>query len=102
MLVRIVRMQFAEEKVESFKKLFAETYVRIRNFDGCQFLELYEDSPATNIFYTISKWENETKLETYRNSALFNETWKLTKACFSGPPVAYSLVKKVEDLTNPF
>jgi autoinducer 2-degrading protein len=102
MMVRIVRMEFAPEKVETFKKLFNETYERIRNFDGCRFLELYEDSPQANIFYTVSKWDNENKLEIYRNSTLFRETWKVTKSCFSAPPLAYSLVKKVEDLTNPF
>lgn len=95
-------MQFKEERVEDFKKLFDETYSRIRNFDGCRFLELYTDNQSPHCFYTMSKWENEDRLQEYRNSTLFRETWAITKSYFSAPPMAYSLLKNVEDLTNPF
>lgn len=102
MLVRIVKMQFDKEKVEDFKKLFNKTYSQIRNFDGCRFLELYNDQNDDAIFFTISKWENADKLEAYRNSDLFRNTWAITKTYFSAPPEAYSIVKNVEDSINPF
>ncbi len=95
-------MEFMPEKVLDFKKMFNETYSRIRNFDGCRFLELYQDEQDAHTFYTISKWDDEGKLEIYRNSELFRTTWAITRTYFSGPPIAYSLLKTVEDTTNPF
>jgi quinol monooxygenase YgiN len=56
MLVRIVRMEFTPEKTQDFKKLFDQTYSRIRNFDGCRFLELYHDQQQPNTFYTMIKF----------------------------------------------
>lgn len=95
-------MVFMTEKTEDFKKLFNQTYSQIRNFDGCRFLELYEDSEQANAFYTVSKWDSSDHLEEYRKSNLFRETWAITKSFFSASPVAYSLDKRVEDSTNPF
>lgn len=102
MLIRIVRMQFNENNVEDFIKMFNKTYPRIRNFNGCRFLELYQDEKNTNYYYTISKWDNAESLEEYRKSELFRDTWAITKSYFSGPPYAYSIFKKIEDSTNPF
>ncbi len=95
-------MHFKQEKIEDFKKMFEETYSRIRNFDGCRFLELYQDEEDATVFYTISKWDHPDRLETYRNSDLFRDTWAITKTYFSSPPLAYSLNKQVNDSTNPF
>lgn len=95
-------MEFAPDKTQDFKKLFDETYPRIRNFDGCRFLELYEDKNHKSTFYTISKWESVVHLEEYRKSELFRQTWSITKSYFSAPPMAYSLDKQVEDSINPF
>lgn len=102
MMVRIVKMQFQPDKTEAFLRLFKNTYSRIRNFEGCSFLELYKDQSTPYMYYTVSKWEDQNKLEAYRNSPLFNETWAITKTYFAGPPVAYSLDKVVNDSTNPF
>lgn len=102
MLVRIVRMEFNKDKVDDFIKMFNETYPQIRNFNGCRFLELYQDEQNASCYYTMSKWENEEALEKYRQSDLFKRTWAITKTYFGGPPVAYSLLKKVNDSTNPF
>lgn len=95
-------MQFMADKVADFKKMFDNTYHRIRNFEGCRFLELYQDEKDANVFYTISKWEHPDQLEAYRNSDLFRQTWAITRSYFSGQPLAYSLLKNVEDPTNPF
>ncbi len=95
-------MQFEAGKIEDFKKTFNNTYQQIRNFEGCRFLELYQDHDNPCFFYTISKWEEPQQLEVYRNSDLFKQTWAITKTYFAGPPVAYSLDKQVNDPTNPF
>ncbi len=102
MILRIVRMQFRADKVADFKKTFGITYDRIRNFEGCRFLELYQDEKDANVFYTISKWEHPDQLEAYRNSDLFRQTWAITKSYFSGPPQAHSLLKNAADPINPF
>ena len=50
MIVRIVKMVFREEEVESFKQLFTERKSLIRNFEGCTHLELLQDKTNPNIF----------------------------------------------------
>ena len=43
MFVRIVKMGFAPENIEAFLANFDANKDKIRNFEGCQFLELYRD-----------------------------------------------------------
>jgi len=95
MLVRIVKMNFKEEEVENFKKLFEEKKKFIRNVEGCQFLELYQDQQNNSIFFTYSYWENDDALQNYRHSDLFKEVWAATKAKFKGKPEAWSVNKLV-------
>jgi len=96
MLIRVVRMTFQKDKVEDFLKLFDATKQRIRHFEGCQHLDLLQDYNQSNIFSTYSIWENEEALNKYRDSALFGEVWKSTKALFADKPVAFSSRKFIE------
>jgi len=93
MLIRIVRMEFAPEKVDDFKKLFEEVKEKIAGFSGCYHVELCADATFPNVFYTYSKWENAATLEAYRRSDFFSDTWARTKVLFSGRPLAYSLLE---------
>ena len=93
MLIRIVRMEFDPLRVNDFKLLFEEVKSKIADFPGCHHVELRMDASQPNIFYTLSRWENEEALESYRTSPLFTETWALTKVLFKGKPLAYSLVE---------
>ena len=43
MIVRIVKLTFKKENIASFEQIFDETKDNIRNFKGCEFLELYQD-----------------------------------------------------------
>lgn len=95
MLVRIVKMNFKKEEIESFQALFQKKKELIRNFDGCQFLELYQDQNSPELFFTYSYWENETALENYRHSDLFQNVWAETKKKFGGKPEAWSVDKIV-------
>lgn len=92
MIVRLVQMTFKQENIDAFQKLFAEREQLIRNSDGCRHLELWQDKNRENIFFTYSIWENEKHLETYRSSALFRDTWAMTKALFDGKPEARTLM----------
>ncbi|PKG42930.1 putative quinol monooxygenase [Psychroflexus sp. MES1-P1E] len=96
MLVRIVKMKFKEEAIEKFQELFQNSKEKIRHFEGCQRLELYQDQKDSSQFFTYSYWVSEEYLNNYRNSALFAEVWKATKAGFSEKAQAWSLDKLVE------
>ena len=95
MLVRIVKMTFKEEEIENFKKMFDEKKERIRKFEGCNFLELYQEKNHPHIFFTYSYWNNEEALEKYRHSTLFKSVWATTKAKFSERAEAWSVNKLV-------
>ena len=94
MLTRFVKLTFKSENIASFEQIFAETYAKIRAFEGCSFLELFQDTNDPTVFFTVSKWENEVCLNDYRNSDLFKTTWKRTKALFAEKPEAWSLQLK--------
>lgn len=95
MLVRIVKMSFDPSKIDVFLANFELVKDRIRNFEGCQFLELYREKNDGNIFFTYSYWENEVALNNYRNSALFESVWAETKILFNDKPQAWSVDKLV-------
>ncbi|PQJ72343.1 MULTISPECIES: putative quinol monooxygenase [Polaribacter] len=95
MFVRIVKMSFHKEHIESFLSIFEEKKTLIRASKGCTLLELYQDKTTPEIFFTYSYWEKEEDLETYRNSLLFKEVWAKTKALFNDKPLAWSVDKKV-------
>ncbi len=93
MIIRIVQMTFRPEAVTVFRHLFAERKERIRHFEGCRHLELWQDASRPEVFFTYSHWESEAHLNRYRFSPFFKETWGLTKALFAGPPQAWSVVQ---------
>jgi quinol monooxygenase YgiN len=93
MFVRIVKMSFEPSKIEEFLDHFETNKIDIRNFDGCQFLELYRDKYQTNVFFTYSYWDKEESLERYRQSDLFKTVWSQTKPLFNDIPEAWSVVK---------
>ena len=87
-------MTFREDSVEEFTRLFEERKEQIRNFPGCQHLELWQDAKDQQIFFTYSKWNSESELDHYRFSDFFKDTWGKTKALFSGKPQAWSVQLK--------
>ena len=91
MLIRIVKMTFKTAEIEKFQELFDKNKRKIREFDGCSFLELYRDKNDRNIFFTYSYWNDEAALNNYRHSPLFKEVWSETKTFFSAKPEAWSV-----------
>ena len=94
MLVRIVKLTFKKENISSFEQVFEETKQHIRNFEGCNFLELYQEAKRPNVFFTYSYWDNAESLEKYRNSEFFKSVWAKTKILFDAKPEAWSVNKK--------
>ena len=95
MIVRIVQMTFRAEEVDNFQTLFNERKERIRHFEGCSHLELWQDAHHPNIFFTYSMWQSEAHLDHYRFSELFKDTWAKTKALFADKPNAWSVNQRV-------
>ncbi|TYA71608.1 putative quinol monooxygenase [Seonamhaeicola marinus] len=93
MFVRIVKLGFHEEHVATFLGNFEENKHKIRDFEGCKFLELYQDKTDPTVFFTYSYWESETHLEAYRQSDFFKSIWNKTKVLFNIKPEAWSVDK---------
>ena len=91
MFTRIVKLEFEKENVSTFLTNFEEVKNRIRNFPGCSLLELYNDKNDETIFFTYSRWNDETDLENYRNSELFKKVWSQTKPLFRKRATAWSV-----------
>jgi quinol monooxygenase YgiN len=95
MFVRIVKMSFHSKHIPEFLEMFEEKKQFIRNSEGCNLLELYQDKNNPEIFFTYSYWEAESNLENYRNSELFEKVWAQTKGYFNDKPLAWSVDKRV-------
>ncbi|MCW5922952.1 MAG: antibiotic biosynthesis monooxygenase [Saprospiraceae bacterium] len=92
MIKRIVKMTFREEAVEVFlRDVFEHSKNRIRAFPGCLHMELLRQTNAPNVLFTLSIWEDEAALETYRQSDLFQTTWAKTKILFAEKAEAWSV-----------
>ena len=97
MFVRIVKMNFNASEIDTFLENFNNNKEKIRNFKGCNLLELYRDKNNSSTFFTYSYWESEQDLEFYRKSELFKSVWAKTKVLFNDKPEAWS-VDKLESL----
>ena len=91
MFTRIVKMVFEPRNVPTFLNNFDLVKSRIRAFEGCEFLELYQDKNQSHRFFTYSRWKTEAHLENYRQSPLFKEVWSKTKPLFKEKPEAWSV-----------
>ena len=96
MIIRIVKMTFQDSRVPDFLENFEKHKELIRNFEGCEHLELLQQEGTPNVFFTYSWWVSQAELENYRNSRLFREVWTYTKSLFSERPEAWSLNQLVK------
>jgi quinol monooxygenase YgiN len=90
MLIRMVHMHFAPEKVDAFLTIFEKSEAFIRAFPGCIHLELLREQDDVCALTTFSHWESADALEAYRQSELFAKTWAATKVLFDKAPRAVS------------
>lgn len=87
-------MTFKEGNTIAFQELFEIVKDKIVKFEGCRSVKLLRDINNPCIFFTYSKWDNETALNNYRKSAFFDDTWTKTKALFSDKPEAWSVAEQ--------
>ena len=91
-LLRVVRMEFKEEFISDFEKIYQESSPLIKRFPGCSHVEMCKDPHNHNVRFTFSHWESEVALNFYRESKLFIGTWARTKVLFADKPRVYSLI----------
>jgi len=91
MIVRIVKMSFREEEIDSFIETFKLQKEFIADFEGCTHVELLRDKKQSNMFFTYSYWNDESYLELYRKSDFFVKIWSKVKLKFNAKPQAWSL-----------
>lgn len=98
MIRRIVKLTFQADQVSTFLQIFEDSKNAIRQFEGCEHLELLRCTEPDSIFFTYSYWTNEAALNAYRYSDLFKTTWAKTKVLFADKPQAWSTrVESVPD-----
>ena len=81
MIVRIVKLSIEPGKIGLFMKSFDDVKEQIRAFEGCYHMELLTDPGGSGVVFTYSTWDNETSLEKYRKSSLFQSTWAQVNHC---------------------
>lgn len=91
MIIRIVQLTIHPEKIEEFKNNFTSNMEKIRNFEGCNHLELLQDDVNPNILMTYSYWDSHQSLDNYRHSTLFKSIWAVVKPMFIEKAQAWSL-----------
>jgi quinol monooxygenase YgiN len=93
MIKRLVKMTFHSESVETFlNDVFEPSKAHIRAFPGCLHMELLRNTLHNNVLFTLSIWESEARLEAYRQSPLFKDTWAKTKVLFADKAEAWTTV----------
>ena len=55
MFTRIVKMEFKKEKIPTFLINFEKVKEKIRAFEGCSYLELYQDKNNSETFPTYCR-----------------------------------------------
>lgn len=91
MIKRIVKMSFQPDKVEAFKQIFRTNWEHIKNFEGCEHVELLQVEAEPTVFFTYSRWRSESHLELYRQSKLFEGVWSETRKLFNDKPQAWTV-----------
>ncbi|MBU2912543.1 putative quinol monooxygenase [Reichenbachiella agariperforans] len=96
MIVRLVKLTIAIDRVEDFRALFTAYHDDIAGFPGCLSVELLQDIHEPNVFVTHSHWDSEEELNAYRQSVIFGRIWPATKLLFAAPAEARSFEVKIK------
>ncbi|MES2776181.1 MAG: antibiotic biosynthesis monooxygenase family protein [Bacteroidota bacterium] len=91
MITRVVRLTFKPEHTQTFIEIMQQHHMLIRSFKGCYDLNSYQDTKKSNVFFTISTWQDETALNDYRHSDFFKVLWGKLKPMFADKALAHSM-----------
>jgi len=96
MIIRVVKLNLRREGLDVFMSLFLPRSEHVRNFPGCQYLQLWKDVEKPDIYFSYSWWESPAHLEAYRKSEVYKEVWALLKSQFGDRPEAWTVEKILE------
>ena len=91
MITRIVKLHLQPKAVSEFYSIFKDFKPKIEQTNGCLKLNIHQEINQPHLIFTISMWEDEKSLESYRNSELFHNVWKKVKPLFEERAEAWSL-----------
>ena len=91
MITRLVKLTIRPDSAAEFEAIFYRTQALIENFQGCQKTNLFRVAGTESQYFTISYWNNEESLESYRASELFRNVWSTVKPLFSSKAEAWTL-----------
>jgi len=63
MLIRIVKMHFRDEAVKEFLTIFNNSKHKIRSFQGCSHLELFQDYSNQKLLHYLQLLEGRGSVE---------------------------------------
>lgn len=90
MCFRIVKMSFQPAHLAAFLAHFHTHQSQIRQFEGCLYLHILQDSQNPNVIFSYSQWLSPAHLEAYRHSDFFRPVWDYTKTLFDAAPQAWT------------
>jgi len=94
MIQRIVKLNFHEDRVADFIKVYRKHLANMKENEHCISLELLSEKSSHGSFFTYSVWHSEESLEKYRASDYFKEIWSTIKPWFGEKPKAWTLEKQ--------
>jgi (4S)-4-hydroxy-5-phosphonooxypentane-2,3-dione isomerase len=91
MITRIVKLSFNDRYCSEFEAGFPDIQKIVVSNEGCNSVDLLK-SNEPGVYFTYSIWNNETDLDTYRNSETFKKIWEMFKLNFNDKPEAWTTV----------
>ncbi len=61
----IVQANIKPESIENMKQYLAEILPETRNFDGCQYIDVYFDTDVPNKMVLVEEWESREHYKKY-------------------------------------
>lgn len=91
MIIRIVKLQFQEDKIDTFLTFFEGIKHLVNGFPGCEGMKLLQVIEHPTTVMTYSHWQSPDDLENYRTSETFGQIWPTIKPWFAAKPEAWSV-----------
>ncbi len=100
MIVRLVRLKFKPEHVDTFLEFYERSRETIRHQEGCLALSLLQETGDPTAFATWSTWRSSRDLQLYRRSEFFRGFWPVVKGLLSEPATAVSYTHEHGDAVD--
>ncbi len=94
-MVRLVKLKFRTGKKEAFILTFKAHEMIMKEVEGCNHIELWQDHHNADTMMTYSIWDSERHLNNYRRSETFHHVWSIVKPFFAEPAQVTNLGKVI-------